>query len=83
MGLISVLPFYFILNAYSIASPSVVSLFEYSLIIWAILIGYILFDNIPSIRTLIGAIIIISAGIYIYLRERIKEQLIVSDNPIR
>ena len=83
MGLISVLAFYFILNAYSIASPSVISLFEYSLIIWAILIGYILFDNIPSIRTLFGAIIIISAGIYIYLREKIKEQLIVSDNPIR
>ena len=83
MGLISVLAFYFILNAYSIASPSVVSLFEYSLIIWAILIGYILFDNIPSLRTLLGALIIISAGIYIYLREKIKEQLIVSDNPIR
>ena len=83
MGLISVLAFYFILNAYSIASPSVVSLFEYSLIIWAMLIGYILFDNIPSIRTLLGATIIIGAGIYIYLREKIKEQLIVSDNPIR
>ncbi len=83
MGLISVLAFYFILNAYSIASPSVVSLFEYSLIIWAILIGYILFDNVPSIRTLFGAIIIIFAGIYIYLREKINEQLIVSDNPIR
>ena len=83
MGLISVLAFYFILNAYSIASPSVVSLFEYSLIIWAILIGYILFDNVPSIRTLFGATIIICAGIYIYLREKIKEQLIVSDNPIR
>ncbi len=83
MGLISVLAFYFILNAYSIASPSVVSLFEYSLIIWAILIGYILFDNIPSTRTLVGALIIICAGMYIYLREKTKEQLIVSDNPIR
>ena len=83
MGLISVLAFYFILNAYSIASPSVVSLFEYSLIIWAMLIGYILFDNIPSIRTLLGATIIIVAGIYIYLREKTKEQLIVSYNPIR
>ena len=83
MGLISVLAFYFILNAYSIASPSVVSLFEYSLIIWSILIGYFLFDSVPSIRTLFGATIIIIAGIYIYLREKVNEQLIVSDNPIR
>ena len=83
MGLISVLAFYFILNAYSIASPSVVSLFEYSLIIWAILIGYMLFDNIPTTRTLFGATVIIIAGIYIYLREKINDQLIVSNNPIR
>ena len=83
MGLISVLAFYFILHAYSIASPSVVSLYEYSLIVWAILTGYILFDNIPTLKTLIGVLIIISAGVYIYLREKIRDQLIVSDNPIR
>ena len=83
MGFISVFAFYFILNAYSIASPSVVSLYEYSLIVWAILTGYILFDSIPTFKTLIGVLIIISAGIYIYLREKIKDQLIVSENPIR
>ena len=83
MGLISVLAFYFILNAYSIASPSVVSLYEYSLIVWAILTGYVLFDSIPTFKTLIGVSIIISAGVYIYLREKIRDQLIVSENPIR
>ena len=51
MGFISVLAFYFILNAYSIASPSVVSLYEYSLILWAILTGYVLFDNTPTLKT--------------------------------
>ena len=83
MGFISVLAFYFILNAYSIASPSVVSLYEYSLIVWAILTGYVLFDNTPTLKTLIGVSIIISAGIYIYIREKIRDQLIVSENPIR
>ena len=83
MGFISVLAFYFILNAYSIASPSVASLYEYSLIVWAILTGYVLFDNIPSFNTFIGVSIIICAGVYIYLREKIRDQLIVSDNPIR
>ena len=83
MGFISVLAFYFILNAYSIASPSVVSLYEYSLILWAILTGYVLFDNTPTLKTLIGVSIIISAGIYIYIREKIRDQLIVSENPIR
>ena len=39
MGCIGAFAFYFVLNAYSIASPSVVSLYEYSLIIWSILTG--------------------------------------------
>ena len=70
-------------SAYSVASPSVVSLFEYSLIIWAIIIGYILFDDIPSTRTFVGVALIITAGIYIYFREKVRDQLIVTDTPNR
>tara|TARA_B100001175_G_scaffold299222_1_gene290433 strand:- start:980 stop:1930 length:951 start_codon:yes stop_codon:yes gene_type:complete len=83
MGFIGAFAFYFVFNAYSIASPSVVSLYEYSLIIWSILTGYILFNDIPTIRTFVGVSIIIGAGIYIYFREKVKDQMIVSDTPNR
>ena len=83
MGIVATFSFYFVFNAYSIASPSVVSLYEYSLIIWSILTGYILFNNIPTIRTFIGVGLIISAGIYIYMREKTKDQLIATDTPNR
>ncbi len=83
MGITGAFAFFFVLNAYSIASPSVVSLYEYSLIIWSILTGYFLFENIPTIRTFIGVSIIISAGVYIYLREKVKDQMIMSDTPNR
>jgi len=83
MGVAATFSFYFVFSAYSIASPSVVSLFEYSLIIWSIITGYLLFNDIPTIRTFIGVILIISAGIYIYIREKTKEQYIATENPIR
>ena len=83
MGFIGALAFFCVFNAYSIASPSVVSLFEYSLIIWSILIGYILFNNIPTPRTFIGVSIIIGAGIYIYIREKTKDHLVATDTPNR
>ena len=83
MGCIGAVAFFFVFNAYSIASPSVVSLYEYSLIIWSILIGYILFNNVSTPRTFIGISIIIGSGIYIYLREKTKDQLIVTDTPTR
>ena len=83
MGTVATFSFYFVFNAYSIASPSVVSLYEYSLIIWSILTGFILFDSIPTLRTFIGVAIIIGAGVYIYIREKAKDQTIVTDNPLR
>ena len=83
MGIVSTFSFYFVFNAYSIASPSVVSIYEYSLIIWSILTGYILFNSIPTSRILIGVVTIIGAGIYIYIREKTKAQLIATDTPNR
>ena len=83
MGTVATFSFYFVLTAYSIASPSVVSLYEYSLIVWSILTGFILFDNIPTLRTFVGVVIIIGAGLYIYMREKTKEQLIATDTPNR
>jgi len=83
MGTVASFSFYFVFNAYHIASPSVVSLYEYSLIIWSIITGYILFDNIPTLRTFVGVVTIIGAGLYIYLREKTKDQLIATDTPNR
>ena len=83
MGFVAAVSFYCVFSAYSVASPSVVSLFEYSLIIWAIIIGYILFNDVPTIRTFVGVALIIGAGVYIYFREKIKDQMIVTDTPNR
>ena len=83
MGFVAAVSFYCVFSAYSVASPSVVSLFEYSLIIWAIIIGYILFNDVPTIRTFVGVALIIGAGVYIYLREKVRDQMIVTDTPNR
>ena len=83
MGFVAGVSFYCVFSAYSVASPSVVSLFEYSLIIWAIIIGYILFNDVPTIRTFVGVALIIGAGVYIYLREKVRDQMIVTDTPNR
>ena len=57
------------------------SLFEYSYILWAILAGYLLFDTIPVPRTFIGTALIVSAGFYIFFREKVTGQMIATDAP--
>ena len=83
MGIVASISFFCVFSAYSIASPSIVSLFEYSYIVWAMLAGYILFETVPVPRTFIGASIIIGAGFYMYYREKIKGQMIATDTPNR
>ena len=83
MGIVAAVSFYCVFSAYSVASPSVVSLFEYSLILWSMIAGYLLFQNIPTIRTFFGVALIIGAGIYIYIREKARDQMIATDTPTR
>ena len=82
-GVAASIAFVCVFKAYIVASPSVVSLFEYSLIIMSMIPGYLLFSEIPSLRTLLGVVCIISAGVYIYFRERIRDQYIASKTPAR
>ena len=82
-GFAASIAFVCIFSAYIVASPSVVSLFEYSLIIMSMIPGYFLFDEIPSTRTFVGVACIMAAGIYIYLREKIRDQYIATETPVR
>ncbi len=83
MGILASIAFTCVFKAYSNYSTSITSIFEYSLIIWSIIIGYFLFDDIPTIRTIVGVIIVMSAGVYIFLREQKKDQEVNLDTPLR
>lgn len=60
----------FMTSAFKIADASLVAPFEYTSMILAIIVGYVWFDEIPTVLMLIGATLIIAAGIAIVLRER-------------
>lgn len=53
-----------------LAPASVVVPYQYSTIFWAVILGFIFFGDIPRLSVLVGAAIIIAAGIYIFLHER-------------
>ena len=82
-GVTATLAFLFLFTAYSIASPSVVSPFEYSILLWSPLVGWLYFDEIPSLNTVIGILIIVSSGVYIFIREKVQNQSIATEKPLR
>jgi drug/metabolite transporter (DMT)-like permease len=58
-------------RALQAAPASVVAPYQYTMIIWAALFGFLLFGDIPPPPTIVGAIVIIGAGLYISWRERV------------
>ena len=69
-GCISVCALLCVNRSLKLAPASVVVPYQYSMIIWAVMFGYAVFGDVPSIATIVGAAIIIGAGCYIFLRER-------------
>ena len=60
---------YLLIRGFEIAPASTLSPFTYTQIIWATLLGLIVFGNFPDRFTLIGAMIVIASGLYIWRRE--------------
>ena len=56
---------YFQIIALSFTKASIVQPFHYTLILWAIILGYIFYDDLPDLPTITGAIVITLSGIYV------------------
>ncbi|OAF00880.1 multidrug DMT transporter permease [Bradyrhizobium centrolobii] len=69
-GCVSVTALFCVNRSLKLAPASVVVPYQYSMIVWAVIFGFVVFGDVPSIATIVGAAIIIGAGFYIYLRER-------------
>ncbi|ARE83485.1 Riboflavin transporter [Roseovarius sp. EC-HK134] len=69
-GLLGGLGQIFLTSSYRFADASVVAPFDYASILFALGIGYFIFDEVPTRAMLTGASLVILAGILIIWRER-------------
>src|ERR1700688_343518 len=69
-GCLSVSALLFVNRSLNLAPASVVVAYQYSMIVWAVMFGYVVFGDVPQMATIAGAAIIIASGLYIFLRER-------------
>ena len=61
---------YFLIAAHRQAPASLISPFMYTQLVWAVILGYLIFRDVPTVWTLAGAGIVISSGLYLFNRER-------------
>ncbi len=63
-GVIAAVGMTMLTHAYRLANANLVTVFEYTGLLWVTLWGYLIFAEVPRITTLVGTAIIIAAGIY-------------------
>jgi len=61
---------FLLILAHDRAPASVLSPFMYTQLLWAVTLGYLVFNNVPSQWTLAGASIVVASGLYLLYREQ-------------
>jgi S-adenosylmethionine uptake transporter len=72
VGVLSMLGYLCINRGLQMAPASVITPFNYVSIVWATILGYLVFHEIPTAAMTTGATIIVAAGLYIVLREHVR-----------
>ena len=58
-----------LVNSFRLAQASLLAPFNYTKLLWATILGYLLFGDTPTLNTLTGSIVIVVAGLYVLYRE--------------
>jgi drug/metabolite transporter (DMT)-like permease len=53
---------------------SAIAPFRYTALLWALLLGYLVFGDVPDTMMTLGATIIVLSGLYAFYRERIRHR---------
>jgi len=65
----SVVAHMLLIKALEVASAVVLQPFNYFILVWAILFGYWVFDEVLELYEVFGALIVVTSGVYVGLRE--------------
>ena len=70
VGAVAMLCFIFIVRALALARASVLAPLQYSAILWAAILGWLIWRDVPTLPIVIGNAIIIGSGLYVAARGK-------------
>ena len=73
-GIAGIIAEYALIQSLARASAAVVAPYTYSYLLWAALVGLIVFGERPDVWAALGAAVIVMSGIYVWRRERAAGQ---------
>jgi len=82
-GLVAAFGFYALSQAYRVARVSTVAPFEYTGLPLAVLWGYIFWRDLPDGYTIVGALLVVGAGLFVLRQEALGRRVPVNSPPPR
>jgi drug/metabolite transporter (DMT)-like permease len=70
LGVVATVAHICVNRALALASAAVVVPYQYTQIAWAVLLGWLVFGDVPEAAVFVGSAVIVAAGLYIFLREQ-------------
>lgn len=70
-----------ITRSLKLAPASLLAPLQYSLLLWAILLGYLFFGDLPDSQILVGSAVIVLAGLFIFHRKNLVANIPKDDVP--
>ena len=60
---------YMMIEAHRWAEASIIAPFRYTALVWALILGFVIWDDVPDVWLLCGASLVVGSGLYILHRE--------------
>ncbi len=75
-GLVNAIGQWFWTRALHLAPAAAVTPFYYLMLVWALVIGFAVWGEVPSVSLLVGSAIVVATGLFLFLREaRLQRRL--------
>ena len=71
IGLLASIGHYLLIRAYDYANATLLAPYTYTMMVWAVLLGFLLFDNLPDGWSVAGMGVIVVAGMFLATRQRL------------
>ncbi|MEZ5935151.1 MAG: DMT family transporter [Alphaproteobacteria bacterium] len=70
VAVLGIIGHFCLIKAFQLTEASVLQPYTYAGLIGSIVVGYVVFGDFPDLPTLVGAMIIVASGLYVFARER-------------
>lgn len=74
LGIVAMAAHMLVNRALKISDAATVAPLQYTLLLWAVVFGWLFFGDVPRFSMLIGAALIVASGLFIFIREQMLKK---------